>query len=196
MEQLRQEDVRKLHAEINQINNQRFLLTTLAVTMFGVVSAWLVPRSSQSAGPDDGMAYLEAGLLFVLLFLLYVASHTLRNVMRTDTTYLEVFELSEWEAHSTKYRAGANYFAYTKIQSAFFIALGILNAMITVLTHIASVCSPYAIGSAVLFLAYIVLIWGMGWRKWWDREGAARSRWQRIRDADGQSSNTVSGSAA
>jgi hypothetical protein len=33
------DDVRKLHAEINQIVNQRFLITTLSITVFGVLIA-------------------------------------------------------------------------------------------------------------------------------------------------------------
>ena len=31
------EDQRKLHAEVNQLINQRFLLNTAAVTLFGVI---------------------------------------------------------------------------------------------------------------------------------------------------------------
>jgi hypothetical protein len=41
-----QEDERKLHNEINQIVNQRFILTTLALTLFGVLIAWMVPKDA------------------------------------------------------------------------------------------------------------------------------------------------------
>jgi hypothetical protein len=32
------EDIRKIHAEVNQLVNQRFLLTTLGITVYGLVT--------------------------------------------------------------------------------------------------------------------------------------------------------------
>jgi hypothetical protein len=43
---------RKLHAEVNQLANQRFLVTTGAITVFGVIMALLVPRNSPQSGTD------------------------------------------------------------------------------------------------------------------------------------------------
>jgi hypothetical protein len=34
-----EEDLRKLHAEVNQIGNQRFIVTTLALTFFAADAA-------------------------------------------------------------------------------------------------------------------------------------------------------------
>ena len=45
---------RKLHSEVNQIVNQRFQLATIAITIFGVVVAWLLPRQTPVAGTPLG----------------------------------------------------------------------------------------------------------------------------------------------
>lgn len=174
------EDVRKLHAEVNQILNQRFLLTTLAVTVFGVVSAWMLPRTGPTGKSNAYFSLLGADLLLVLLFLLYLASHALRNVMRTATTYLEVFALSDWERRATAFRADGRYLGYSKIQSTFFIALGLLDGVFFTLS---AACRPAKIPlvlSIVLLVAYCVLVLGMGWRGWWYRESALRKKWEKV----------------
>lgn len=127
------EDVRKLHAEVNQIINQRYLLTTLAVTIFGGVTVWLIPRqgpATAGSGTDAGTLYLIGPLLLILLGLFYTVSHTLKVPMRTITTYLEVFKLSDWEKHWKKYREDG-YIAYTSIQTWFFLALGFLVMVVS-----------------------------------------------------------------
>ena len=184
MADLRNEDVRKLHGEINQITNQRFLLTTLAVTVFGVVTAWLVPRSgagSASAASDSGMSYVTATVLLVLLFLLYVVSHTLKRTLRTLTTYLEVFELSEWEGHWKVYRKDG-YYAYTQTQTTFFIVLGALVAAFCLAMQWPSAQQSEACVAAAVFILYVILICGMGYGGWWDSEETARARWITIKN--------------
>ncbi|MCU0916382.1 MAG: hypothetical protein MUC88_17735, partial [Planctomycetes bacterium] len=49
------EDTRKLHAEVNQIVNERLLLTILAVTVFGTMIAWLIPRNPPESKTSVGM---------------------------------------------------------------------------------------------------------------------------------------------
>ena len=184
MADLRNEDVRKLHGEINQITNQRFLLTTLAVTVFGVVTAWLLPRSgvgSASAASGSGLSYVAATVLLVLLFLLYVVSHTLKRTLRTLTTYLEVFTLSEWEGHWKAYRKDG-YYAYTRTQTTFFIVLGVLVAAFCLAMQWPSAQQTEAYVAAAFLILYVILICGMGYWGWWDSEGTARARWITIKN--------------
>jgi hypothetical protein len=100
--------------------------------------------------------------------------------MRTLTTYLEVFELSEWERHWQEYRRDG-YFAYTRTQTTFFIVLGVLVAAFSVVTKRPSAQQPEAWVGASVLIVYCFLLCGMGYRGWWDSEEAARSRWAEIK---------------
>jgi len=60
------EDMRKVHGEINQIVNQRFLITTLAITMFGVIGAWMIPESTQKVGYEIPAFTFAASILLIL----------------------------------------------------------------------------------------------------------------------------------
>jgi len=182
MADLDTEDVRKIHAEVNQIVNQRFLLTTLAVTVFGVVAAWMLPRDSAKSEIDTYYSLIGAELLLVLLFLLYCASIALRNVLRTATSYLVVFEVSAWERRASAFRSDGDYSAYTKIQSIVFMALGLLDAVFFAMSSAFVPPSFQLVCALLLLAAYWLLIWGMGWRGWWDREKALLARWKKLRD--------------
>jgi hypothetical protein len=84
------EDQRKIHAEITQIVNQRLQLTTFAITLFGVIGAWLIPKSSPPKGSDLGdFTFAATDLLITLLFAIYVYSHVLKGMLRVFTTSQE-----------------------------------------------------------------------------------------------------------
>lgn len=64
------DDVRRLHAEINQILNQQHLITAAAITTFGVVLAWLMPRGGAEFGTGSPLYVLLGSFLLLLLLLL------------------------------------------------------------------------------------------------------------------------------
>jgi hypothetical protein len=121
------EDVRKIHAEINQLLNQRFLLTTAGITVFGVMTAWLLPKSPPQAGdPVGSFIFTVALILSVLLFTLYLLSHFLRGVQRVCSTYLIETNMSGWEHDWEQYRREP-YWAYSKPQTILFLLLNVLS---------------------------------------------------------------------
>ena len=83
------EDSQKLHSEINQLVNQRFVLTTLAVTIFGAFTAWQI-QNAAGAATYATTTWWFAGLLQVLMFLLFLLGHFQTCMLRTITTYLDV----------------------------------------------------------------------------------------------------------
>lgn len=117
-EAMASEDYRKLHAEVNQIVNQRFLVTTLALTTFGVLGAWGIPRPGISATggtssynpavlPEASVLtlYLVALIMNAVLLVLFLYSHTLRRNLRFITAYLRVVGGEKsWEAHWRTFR--------------------------------------------------------------------------------------------
>ncbi len=118
------EDERKLHAEINQIVNQRFLLTTLALTLFGVLTAWMVPKESHDQA-DTAIGVFPFAISIVLstlLFSIYLWSHLLKNTMRVFTSYLAVSGKSNWEIDWREFRK-ERYSAHTVPQTIMFIIL-------------------------------------------------------------------------
>jgi hypothetical protein len=119
-----QEDQRKLHAEINQINQQRLILSTLALTVFGLVIAWMLPKQYPiSIKRIGGFEYSVSVLLSWLLFALFVLSYTLRTMLRVASLYLIETGASGWEADIADFRKEHGYVGHTKPQAALFISL-------------------------------------------------------------------------
>lgn len=129
------EDVRKLHGEINQLVNQRYLVTSLAITVFGVITAWLIPRETPRAGePLGSFAFAGSTLLLALLFLLCAFSHQLEGMLRAYTSYLHVTGKSGWEKDWARYRKECRPFAYTQSQTLVFAVLGLVAAAFPVVS--------------------------------------------------------------
>ena len=180
-----EQDERKLHAEVNQIVNQRFLLTTLAVTVFGVITAWLIPREAPSTPePLGAFRFAAAVLLETMLFLLFLLGHMLSGMLRTIASYMEVTKASEWEQAWRTFRQ-RRYLGYTKPQAIVFLALGVLGAG-----------TPFAIWASVpqynlepragvllligVGLLYLLFVSGMSFFRWFDPEDSARHRWEEL----------------
>ncbi|MCK9382010.1 MAG: hypothetical protein M0P95_13235 [Sulfuritalea sp.] len=109
------EDLRKIHGEVAQLINQRFLVTTLSITLFGVVTAWVLSKVPSTAGqPVGGLVYALSILHIALLLVLFGLQHSLKRMLRMFSTYLVVTEASEWEQDWKTFRAEMNYFGYSK----------------------------------------------------------------------------------
>jgi len=97
-------DLTKLHAEINQLVNQRFLLTTLAVTVFGASAGWILQKNRSGEIDVGWFTYGASLLLLFVLAGLFLLHQRLLSQMRIFTTYLLVTKASPWEEHWEKYR--------------------------------------------------------------------------------------------
>jgi hypothetical protein len=178
------EDIRKIHAEINQLVNQRFVLTTLAVTVFGLISTWGIPKEPLTSGTDLGwFRYMVAILTLVVLFGLYFLMHRLMGMLRILSTYLVATDSSNWEKDWALYRTRP-YFAYTKAQAYTFVLLGILAAALPFLVSFAyhltlKPCAGLAVTVGLAILYQIAII-GMAFYKWLDPESAALERWETL----------------
>lgn len=178
------EDKRKIHAEINQLVHQRFLLATAAVTVFGVVSAWSIPRDPTLLGGRVGAFTCAVSILLTLvLFVLFILSHLLAAVLRTYASYLRITGESKWEQDWKDYRS-AGYSAYTKAITTLFVVLGIVaSAFPFALGFIYSLAFEPGAGlwlTAGVGALYVVFVSGMGFLRWFDEETAIDQRWQGI----------------
>lgn len=178
------EDLRKIHAEITQIVNQRFLITTFAITVFGIIGAWLIPKNTPAVGSDLGLfTFAGSILLTLLLFALYLFSHFLRGMLRIFTSYLLVTETSAWEYDWKRYR-GVKYLGYTKAQTIVFLVLGVLSTIFPIV--IAGVYSLSLRPRTGLYadiavgVVYFLLVLAMGILGLWDPEPKAKERWEKL----------------
>lgn len=192
-EHLIQEDARKIHAEVNQILNQRHLLTTLAITIFGVFAAWGLPNRAGSIASEtimstqSNLAELSAIFLFIILTLIYLVSHNLRKYMSVLTIYLDVSDLSKWEKDWSRFRDD-RYFAYTKTQALFFAILGVLTFIYPIIFDLYTISTqnhplipfckkPFLI---TLFIIYEIVIFFLGFSSRSASEKLQREQWERI----------------
>lgn len=184
------EDVKKIHDEINQIVNQRFLITTLAITLFSVVGAWLVREDL-----NDILVFFVSSLLASLTFMLYIFSYTLKRTLRIFSTYLDVTGSSIWEKHWKSYREDEirterrKTWAYSKGHAIVFMLLGgfsmLLPFVITGVRHISFFQLTLSlVGWLLIFiilnLGYIIVEGYIGFRSKWDNEDELKRKWRRV----------------
>jgi hypothetical protein len=181
-----QEDKRKIHAEINQLANQRFLITTAAITLFGVIVGLASPKATPASGtPVGSFVFLMASMLSILLFALFLLSHYYKGLQRVYSTYLRLTDSSGWEADWKEFRKDS-YLAYTAPQTIIFV---VLNLLATVFPYIISVvtglrCAPtngLIVTIVVGSLTELFMV-GMGFWGWFDRERKAEQQWLAIKN--------------
>lgn len=176
---------------MNQIVSQRLSLTTLAVTFFSVMVAWLIPKSPPSAGSDVGtFIYFASALLTVVLFALFLLTHNLTYMLRIFTTYLDETDASNWEKdwgayRAQFYRARFWYLGYTKPQAIIFLLLGVLSAgfpfLLWVVYPLTLEPKAGAIVCTIVGVLYIVFVSGMGLSGWFAKEDEIRRKWKELK---------------
>jgi hypothetical protein len=180
-----QEDIRKLHSEVNQIVNQRLTVTTLSVTVFAVIIAWLIPRDSVGIATEVGLFRFAAViLLIVVLFSLFLLTHHLSAMLRLITTYLEITDASIWEKDWSTYRKQYRYIGYTIPQAMIFLLLGVLSTVFPLLLGLAYKIKLEPLGYAILCFGlgclYIIGVIGMGFWRWGAKEDQFKEQWQKL----------------
>jgi len=186
------EDRRKIHLEVNQLVNQRLLITSLAVTVFAAITAWLIPKSSPAPGSDLGaFVYIASILLVVALFALFFLMHIFTRMLRIFTTYLIVTDASGWEKDWVTYRSKFPYLGYTKPLAGMFILLGIAATLFPLLLRLAYPVTLRPIGGlifcVIVGLFYVAGVYYFGrkeggsWRALWEHEDELRQRWETLK---------------
>lgn len=181
------EDVRKIHAEINQIVNQRFLITTFAITIFGIIASWMIPKNTPDVGSNIGAFTFAASiLLIIMLFILFLLSHFLKGMLRILTTYLLVSGESNWERDWKEYRKKGHW-AYTIPQTGVFLGLGFLSTIFPfVLAYVYSLKLEPVSGFwlDILFgVVYFLLVWVIGKCKLMNNETEVKESWEELNKA-------------
>ncbi len=115
------EDVRKLHAEVNQIMNQRFLITTSALTFSGVFYSFMTPKDLTQHSEKLGLMLLWAVLFLHVVQGALLAWHmSLGYLQKTISNYLIATSASEWEQDWMRYPDKERFYIGT-IQWRFFV---------------------------------------------------------------------------
>jgi len=184
------EDVKKIHDEINQIVNQRFLITTAVISIFGVVAALLVRENL-----NDFLVFFVSFLLASLTFMLYIFSYTLKRTLRIFSTYLNVTGSSIWEQQWEDYRdyekrnENTITWAYSKGHTIVFMLLGGFSiALPFVITgvrnpNIYKIELSIVIGLIIFLIInifYLVIECYIGFRSKWDNEDKLKTKWRLV----------------
>ncbi len=120
-------DLKKLHAEVNQIVSQRFQLTNLAILVFAAICGWATSSINRQGG--IGIEYVSVITVLVILVLgtIFFYFMLLLGMMRIFTVYLEEKFGSHWESDWHEYRqqpSSRQYFGYSKAGASVFLLLG------------------------------------------------------------------------
>ena len=181
-----QEDLRKVHNEVNQIMHQRFLVTTAAITVFGIMIAWSFPRTAEAV---DEQRILSTCAVSVSLNLVLAAlswlNISLRRYSRVLTTYLVVANMSGWEADWEKHRRFLKFrhTDYNKPQSLVFLLLGVLATLYPFfVTGVSGLEYPsrLAVGSVVAAGLLELILAGVSLSKRIEGESDAKDQWQAV----------------
>jgi len=134
-------DIQKLHLEINQIMNQRFLITATAVSIFGIMAAQALQGNSSGSGIKiDRLGIVSVAINLVLLFL-SLLHLLLRKYARILTSYLNVSGNSGWEREWKKFRSRRRflhrYIGYDTPQFLVFLILFVLTLFYPIVVSVA-----------------------------------------------------------
>ncbi|QQR75980.1 MAG: hypothetical protein IPJ17_10550 [Holophagales bacterium] len=186
IERPKPEDQRKLHAEVNQLVNQRFLLTTLSITLFGALTAWQIPGQTPTATePLGAFRFVVAWLTVVVLFLLFFLANRLGAAIRTISTYLVVTSASDWERDIERLRQSGGHIGYTKPQAVVFLTLGVLSSAFPFVLWAAFPTYELqprggVLITVILGLLYIIFVSGMAYGDWFNPDREAKARWESL----------------
>jgi hypothetical protein len=178
-------DVQKINDEINQMVNQRHLVTTLAITLVGAGGAWLIPKNIPSSGSNlDAFTFAGSILLLLLLSILYLYTFILRRMIGIFTTYLIVMNSSNWQYDWKNWQRNnkQHYLGNTTAITSVFLGLGILSILYPV---IFAIVYSLKFASQIGFLANIVI--GLVYLSsvvitgWWDNETWAKESWEELK---------------
>ena len=105
-------DLTKIHAEINQLNNQRFLVSGASAALLASLATRLLPINSTKALADLVSGSATCLIYSAVLFALTMQSLRLRRFMRIYSSYLVAKHASEWEADWEVFRNGRQHLTY------------------------------------------------------------------------------------
>jgi hypothetical protein len=197
------EDQRKLHAEVNQILNQRFLVTTAAITVFGVFTSLIIPKdpSPQNVAILGRLVFAGAAFLQLFLLLLFAWNRSLANLQSNIAIYLVVNRASKWEVDWRKFHPQRGVLTTGLIQHGVFLALGVLTVLLPIVISMA--CSlPLEPGWVLFELAvaalYFVGVFGFGLKQWLRNEQQIENQWRTVLalPADGKTNDQTVASPA
>lgn len=179
-----QEDQRKLHAAINQIDNQRLWLSTIAIAFFGTTVGVAVSRGRLSE-QDISSTVLISALTMIVLLALFVYSLFLKWMLRELTTYLVLRNASRWEEDRRHYREhfGTTLEWHERAQAWVFFFLGLVAVAYPGLVWFQN--RPIIVSSwwwflppAALVAAYFGVVLAFGFSGWLDQETKIEGRWK------------------
>lgn len=103
-------DASKLHSEVNEYISQKLAILNISITVFGVIMGWVVTglASVQNGQQATGAALsapvilqpisvLLPSILLIFLCIMVWYVEAISKQMHILSTYLDVFELSDWE---------------------------------------------------------------------------------------------------
>ncbi len=181
------EDEKKINSEVNQIVNQRFLLTTTAITVFGVVITILMPKTALVANePISNFIVIGSFILSTILFILFILSHLLKGMMRIFTTYLIESDKSGWEKDWAEFRKG-KYVGYSKSQTLVFLFLTLFSLSFPFfITLVYNQKYDFLLLSnlilIIISLIYELLMIGISYFGWFDNEKELQKRWKTLKE--------------
>jgi len=178
-------DRRKIHAEITQIVNQRLTLTTLGLTVFGVVIAWIIPKETPLRGSPMGvLPFIISTLLIVLLSVLFILNHSLKQMLRTLSTYMDASNASNWEKDWAAYRVKYSYIGYTKPQGIIFLFLGAFTTVFPFILKFAYGLKidriEVTIISTFIGFVYFFFVCMMSYHGWFSKEKDLFTNWKNL----------------
>ena len=141
-------DQAKLHAEVNQYINQRFIIATTAITVSGVVLGWIVAGTSvgtETTQVRESVFFL-ALLLLLILAVLFVVAQIINASAWVITSYLRATKVSVWEDMYDRFgkaqRKGGRvrWIGQREWMTLLFGALGVLATFTHIVTHISGCC--------------------------------------------------------
>lgn len=155
-------DVKKIHAEVNQIENQKVIIIGFCFTLFIGVCA-IIFKEQTAQQYNNSILIVNAYLIIQIAILWYLS--ILNKTIRCFTTYLRISKKSNWEFDWKEYRQYFYPLTYSKAQNSIVSVAGIIimitqigNWVIEISTHDINMTTMLFPVLSLLFICYSFLL--------------------------------------
>jgi hypothetical protein len=173
-------DAAKLHAEINQLRNQEFLISSYGLVY---VTAIISVSFQSSLGMSSITFALLTISLLAVLTILFIWYYTLSSLRTKISVYLAVTHLSKWEVDYRFFADKVTSPSQRTVSTFFFALLGALGTVGLVVRFFdngSPINSPaLLIAIFVILLAYLAFVSVLGLRSYVMHRYHFTGQWQR-----------------
>ncbi|MEL7355922.1 MAG: hypothetical protein AAFN40_05120 [Cyanobacteria bacterium J06560_6] len=189
-------DISKLHNEVNLYINQRLIITTTAITVFGVVAGLIAPVTSTTGDTEvRSLSLILPAVLMVIFGVMLWYCQSILQQIHALSTYLVETKASAWEDHYQRFDDDISLrSSVSNLPLYVFAALGFFSVLLSIAMYVIALehySSEEKMGVFYISIAAFVAASAFYWFifiNFWNKKDPkkfrkrARKHWRKVLD--------------